>query len=201
MEHPDFDRTARRYVEDEDGAEAVSPLGRIAEMVKTLRKDRGWSAEKLAQLMTAAGVPWERMVVTKLELGKRQTITVEEWLALSYVLEISPVHLLVPYEADDIPYRAIPAGRPYSSAEMRRWVAGEDTLEGVDIIRVASHVPEDQKGPDRRGMIRSLQAEALLASFDRDPEVFVNHIASARKEDIVRLGRQIREDQEADDAR
>ncbi len=201
MEHPDFDRRARRYVEDEDGAEAVSPLGRIAEMVKTLRKDRGWSAEKLAQMMTAAGVPWERMVVTKLELGKRQTITVEEWLALAYVLEISPVHLLVPYEADDIPYRAIPAGRPYSSAEMRRWVAGEDTLEGVDIIRVASHVPADQKGPDMRGMIRSLQSNALLASFDRNPETFLNHIASATEEDLIQLGRQIRDGEVPEDGR
>lgn len=46
--------------------------------------------------MTKVGVPWQRMVVVKLETGRRQGLSVSELLALAYVLNVAPVHLLVP---------------------------------------------------------------------------------------------------------
>ena len=43
---------------------------------------------------------WTRIVVTKLETGRRQSVSVEELLALAYVLNVAPVHLLVPWDDD-----------------------------------------------------------------------------------------------------
>lgn len=57
----------------------TAATGVIAERIRHLRKRRGWSAEKLAEEMTAVGVPWERMVVTKLENGRRASVPADEF--------------------------------------------------------------------------------------------------------------------------
>lgn len=88
----------------------------IAQRVKELRKARGWSADKLAQEMTNAGIPWERMVVTKLENGRRAAVTVEEWLTLGYVLDVPPPMLFLD----------LAAGTPvelYDGQQIHPWLA------------------------------------------------------------------------------
>ena len=72
----------------------------LAARVKDLRIKRGWSAERLAHEMTAVGVHWNRLVVTKLENGHRRDVSVTELLALGRVLQCAPVHLIVPPDAD-----------------------------------------------------------------------------------------------------
>jgi transcriptional regulator with XRE-family HTH domain len=67
----------------------------IAGRMREMRKARGWSADRLArELTTRTGVKWARMVVTKLENGRRQTVSVEELLALALVFRVAPVELL-----------------------------------------------------------------------------------------------------------
>ena len=59
--------------------------------------------------MQDLGIDWERMVVAKLESGRRGSMRVDELLGLCVVLEIAPVDLLVPANLDDDqPYRVVP---------------------------------------------------------------------------------------------
>jgi transcriptional regulator with XRE-family HTH domain len=74
----------------------LTPTKVIAARVKELRKSRGWSAADLAQAMKAVGIEWERIIVTKLETGRRASVSVEEMLALAYVLDVAVVDLVVP---------------------------------------------------------------------------------------------------------
>ncbi|WP_446218280.1 helix-turn-helix domain-containing protein [Micromonospora sp. IBHARD004] len=115
----------------------LTPHRVIAERMKALRKKRGWSAAHLALEMKKAGIPWDRSIVASLELGRRATVTVEELLALSYVLSVAPVHLLVPPVGveDRTPYQVVPngpggpdsvlAGSPPYPAVVRAWIRGQ----------------------------------------------------------------------------
>jgi transcriptional regulator with XRE-family HTH domain len=79
------------------GDEGAPQTALIMAVVKTARVIRGWSATRLAEEMTAAGVPWDRSVVANLENGRRKTLRVHELMTLAYVLDVdSPLDLLVP---------------------------------------------------------------------------------------------------------
>jgi len=105
----------------------------IAAKVLELRKGRGWSADELAIRMTAAGIAWTRLVVTKLETGRRMSVSVEELLALAYVLDVAPVHLMIPWD-DDAPCQVTPA-LTWHAEKVRQWACG--TLEGANMPGVA----------------------------------------------------------------
>lgn len=106
------------------------PTAVLARRVKELRTKRGLSAAALAEQMQAVGVDWQRIVVTKLENGRRQEVSVRELLALAAVLEVAPVHLLVPLE-DDAPYEVTP-GREEAAVKVRAFVRGAEPLPGMD---------------------------------------------------------------------
>jgi transcriptional regulator with XRE-family HTH domain len=101
----------------------------IAERVKKLRVDRGLSAQRLADELNKVGIPWERMVVTKLENGRRASVSVEELWALAYVLDVAPIDL-VQIQQDGFvsitPDLAIPAD------EARAWARGDEPAPGQD---------------------------------------------------------------------
>ena len=121
----------------------------IAERVRELRKGRGWSAERLAEEMTAVGVPWSRVVVTKLETGRRPGVSVEELFALAFVLEVAPVHLVVPTakESERMLYRITPAGPRSFPSFVRAWIRGQTPIGKVDARRYFSEVPESEWPP------------------------------------------------------
>lgn len=96
----------------------------IAERVKQLRNDHGWSAQRLGEELTRIGVAWDRSIVANFESGRRPFVTVEELFALAYVLGVTPVDLLVPDDAaDDMPYQVAPEATA-STAAVRDWIAG-----------------------------------------------------------------------------
>jgi hypothetical protein len=76
----------------------------------------------------AAYVPWQRIIVAKIEGGRRDFLTVEELLALCVVLEISPTDLLVPQSLRaDQQYRVAP--NAIAPAQIAYdWIRGEDLL-------------------------------------------------------------------------
>jgi transcriptional regulator with XRE-family HTH domain len=127
----------------------LTPHQVIAARVRELRKKRGWSAAHLAAEMTKVGVPWERMVVTKLENGRRQNVTVEELFALANVLSVAPVHLVVPPlssdESERVLYRVTPAGQQTWVAYARAWVRGRAPLGDPRVY--FAEVPEDEWSP------------------------------------------------------
>lgn len=129
-------------------SEPLSPTKVIAQRVRELRQKRGkWSAERLAEEMTKVGIPWDRSIVANLENGRRQTVAVEELLALAYVLDVAPVHLLVPVEDDDLdqgPFLWITPklGVPPSAA--RAWVRGRQQAPGQDPRPFFADVPASE---------------------------------------------------------
>ncbi|WP_419994760.1 helix-turn-helix domain-containing protein [Streptomyces boninensis] len=128
----------------------------IAERVREARARHGFTAQILADKLKHVGVPWDRATVTKVETGRRQNITVVELLALARVLDVAPVHLLVP--VDDRPYQVTPGheareGSPAvepevrDAARVRAWVRGEEPLPSTDRRIFRSEVPLDEMRP------------------------------------------------------
>ena len=106
----------------EHSAAPTDPLQTVRKRMKDVRRRRGMTAQQLAAAMTDLGVKWDRATVAKLETGYRQSISLDEWLTLAYVLNVAPVHLLVPLE-DDVAYSISPEITD-TSQRVRAWVAG-----------------------------------------------------------------------------
>jgi len=97
----------------------------IVEAVKQLRGKKGWSAQQLADAMTAAGVPWNADIVVNLEHGRRKSLRVHELLALAWVLDAdSPLDLLVPDTRKNPLYPVTPSTL-LDKAAVRAWWKGE----------------------------------------------------------------------------
>lgn len=139
----------------------------IAARVRELRKRQDWTADQLAKELQAVGIEWDRSIVTNLELGRRKTVSVEELLALAYVLGVAPVHLLVPPDAgEDHRYRVVPAGlsalRPETA---RRWIAGSQPIKAgpggvIDGRRYFFEAPPGWQGVPRFTSPAPVQASA-----------------------------------------
>lgn len=72
----------------------------VAANVRRLRDEvRGWSTYDLAGRLTKVGRPIAPSAVSKIERGERQ-VTVDDLLALAYVLGVTPNALLLPNTAD-----------------------------------------------------------------------------------------------------
>lgn len=126
--------------------DAASPHHVIAQRMKELRRRHGWSAEDLAEHMRTAGVPWKREIVANLENGRRQSVTVEEWLTLAYVLSVAPLHLLVPLE-DDIRYAHVPVGNPTVPQFARAWIRGDTPIGETDAKQYFAERPDSEWEP------------------------------------------------------
>lgn len=104
------------------------------------------TAADLAERLTDLGVNWNRSIVANFEGGRRPTVSVVEWLALAQVLNVAPVHLLVPTDA--------PAGTPYlvtptreaSVEDVRDWVRGIVPLNSENPQRFHQEVPPEEGG-------------------------------------------------------
>ncbi|MEU4012087.1 helix-turn-helix domain-containing protein [Streptomyces pseudogriseolus] len=124
--------------------EAVTPVQAVAARVSELRKRKDLTAAEVGRRMTAQGVKWDRFTVSNLESGKRQSVTLTEWLTLARVLDVSPLHLLVPLEEVGFsvtPEEAVPASRA------RAWLRGAQPLPGTDLRIFRSEVPLDELRP------------------------------------------------------
>jgi transcriptional regulator with XRE-family HTH domain len=122
-------------------AEAVGPVQAVAGRVSELRKRKDMTAAEVGRRMTDQGLKWDRFTVANLESGKRQSITITEWLALARVLDVSPLHLLVPLEEVEFsvtPTEAVPASRA------RAWLRGTEALPGTDQRIFRSEIPLDE---------------------------------------------------------
>ena len=108
----------------------------IGQQVNRLRKDRGWSIRKLAEVCAEAGVGrLTDNALENIEYGRRdkdgrrrREIAVEELLLLAFVLGVHPVDLLVPADLpDDAPFRVAP-GVDTTAGTARRWIGGHGFL-------------------------------------------------------------------------
>jgi len=113
---------------DPQPTEPLQPTRVIAERVAAIRRYLGLTQEELAEEMRALGIEWQRVIVAKLESGRRSFVKVDELLGLCIVLAISPTDLLVPKDVDDDQdYRIVPNATARAT-NAREWVRGEDLL-------------------------------------------------------------------------
>lgn len=102
---------------------SLTPHKVIAARMRQLRTGRGWSAQRLSEEMSKVGVPWDRSIVANLEYGRRRTVSVEEWLALAYVLAVPPPLLLLDLDAGtDVEIVSGVVLHPWLAWE---WITGE----------------------------------------------------------------------------
>jgi transcriptional regulator with XRE-family HTH domain len=118
----------------------LEPHRVIAARVKELRKARGYTAAQLAEKMKEQHFDWDRFTVQNLESGRRKAVTVEEWLALAYVLDVAPIHLMVPTEDDERFYAVTPEDATPAN-EAREWIRGRTHIVGRDPRLYYSAVP------------------------------------------------------------
>jgi len=85
--------------------ERADPITRlVAGRVRALRTERRISGATLGAAVRALGLRnWAPATVGKLETMRRQSITVQEWLALSVALDVPPVWLLVDPDDGAVP--------------------------------------------------------------------------------------------------
>jgi hypothetical protein len=105
------------------------------------------SAQQLAERVSRFGIAWDRSIVANLETGRRAVLSVEEMLALAVVLDVAPVHLLVPTVDDQEPYLVTPQASPVATrGQVRHWVRGFCELPGRDPRKYFTEVPMNEFG-------------------------------------------------------
>jgi transcriptional regulator with XRE-family HTH domain len=115
---------------------------RIGEVIRSLRLDRGWSAQKLADECARAGMPsLTRGTLAKIEAGVRKSITLEEVRALAYSFGVeiddlwdsqqSPQQSLSPRRDQGLIFVSIggPSNRPTYERSLSKL-----NLENVEIL-------------------------------------------------------------------
>lgn len=134
------------------------------------------------------GIGWDRYVVTNLERGRRQNVTVDELLALAYVLNVAPVHLLVPIDDEDRPYAVVPASGARAGV-VRQWIRGLVPLPSTDRRRFFSFVPEREWVPPgglppvAGGVLDEHEIELDLRHRDLSGDVRINSSEGATDAD------------------
>lgn len=99
----------------------------IAQRVKTLRTTARLSGPALASEMNEQGIPWNRTTVAKLETGRRESLTVQELLALALVLDVPPVSLIADPRRDEL--IPVAEGVEVEPWEALLWMTGAGTLD------------------------------------------------------------------------
>ncbi|MDX2675799.1 helix-turn-helix domain-containing protein [Streptomyces sp. NY05-11A] len=128
----------------EHTTEALAPVNVIRARVKELRGRSGITAAELAERLTALGVNWNRSIVANFEGGRRPGVSVVEWLALAQVLNVAPLHLLVPPDApDDAPYLFTPQ-RWADVRDVRNWVRGFVAINSENPQRFFREGPREE---------------------------------------------------------
>lgn len=107
------------------GAETLTGL--IADRVKTLRTGARLSGSALAAEMNKRGIPWNRTTVAKLETGRRESLNVQELLALALVLDVPPVSLIADPRRDEL--IPVAEGVEVDPWEALLWMTGAGTLD------------------------------------------------------------------------
>jgi transcriptional regulator with XRE-family HTH domain len=75
----------------------------LVDRIRAARRERGWSAAYLAEKASGHGVTLQRHVLASLESGRRDGISVAEWLALAGALDLPPLEMILNGQAHATP--------------------------------------------------------------------------------------------------
>lgn len=131
---------------DIDVGGAVDSLERrVAENVRRLRKERGWTQSELGQRLGTFGFPMQQTTVTKLEAGERP-IRLDEVLALARLFDVKvedlyspPIHVRedVDVEGLENAERALQARLHEVEADLA--ARRQAHAAAMDVVRVAKN--------------------------------------------------------------
>jgi transcriptional regulator with XRE-family HTH domain len=93
----------------------------IGQKVRAVRKARSYSTQRLSDLCSEQGFAVPRNTVVNLETGRKESISVQELVAIALALDVSPVSLLYPL---DQPAEIAP-GKHRNPFHAVQWFAGE----------------------------------------------------------------------------
>jgi transcriptional regulator with XRE-family HTH domain len=152
------------------------PSEAFAEQMRIQRERKGWSQKQLAARLAKLGFDVHQTTIGKWEAGERR-ITLDEALAISVALDVSPAHMVAGSYLGGAFGRAsigLTANTdPVSPREMRMWVRGQRPLWGQDEKRYYTEVaPDEWVAMQRAGvttLLRSVQ-ELVDAWADGDRE-------------------------------
>ncbi|MCX5114369.1 helix-turn-helix transcriptional regulator [Streptomyces sp. NBC_00378] len=145
------------------------PTETIASKVKDFRVSKGLTKQELGERLTDLGIPWNRFTVSGLESGKRQNVTVVEWLALARVLDVPPLALMLPLgEADRV--EVIP-GEAIHPDLARKWIIGEEQAVNAERQTVGDSAFWLQHSAPLRLYGRLNVAQATVHQADSDLRV------------------------------
>lgn len=103
----------------------------IAERLAELRRERGWSIRRLAEVCADQGMPkLNQSVLANIEYKRRGYVTVDELLVLALAFGVAPIHLVVPFD-DGVPVEL--PGRTVDAGSLRDWMVGRLNLDGSDV--------------------------------------------------------------------
>jgi len=130
-----------------DNFDGIKPVAaRVAENVRTLRKERGLDLADVAERMAELGRPLSLNGVSKVERGKRG-VDVDDLVALALALNVSPLRLLLAPDASDDRISLTPKVS-VSKRDAWQWASGEhqlgltEELEEVDTSRRGGDVDD-----------------------------------------------------------
>jgi len=135
-----------------DNFDGIKPVAaRVAENVRTLRKERGLDLADVAERMAGLGRPLSLNGVSKVERGKRG-VDVDDLVALALALNVSPLRLILTPDASDdrislTPKVSVP------KRDAWQWASGEYQLGLTEELDEAS----TQRGRDVDDVMRRVE--------------------------------------------
>ncbi len=103
---------------------ADEQAARVAQAIRQLRKDRGRSAQWLADRTAELGYTVTRPVIADLESGRRKYVTTVELMVLARALNTAPIALLYPDPLSGDSIEMLP-GSMASKMVALQWFSGE----------------------------------------------------------------------------
>src|SRR4051812_23343015 len=127
-------------------AEEALTAGQVfARRLREVRKRRDWTQEKLAERLRELGFPMHRVTLAKIEKGEKRALHVEleEVLAISFALGVSPLHMIVPFDPE-AQVKVVEKRQAVWPEWMRSWLRGKQPLLDEDAGFFLSEIPAEE---------------------------------------------------------
>jgi transcriptional regulator with XRE-family HTH domain len=159
---------------------SMSPSKVFARRLRALRKDRAVSQTKLAEMMTAAGVPMSRAALLRIEQSER-TLSLDEALAFAYVLNAVPAQLLSPPEGE---HTFVTQGVGFDGNEIRAWLRFGDPAAEVMQSRETLESPAYEITVHARALVDALRANDSAGRLEAQKAI-VSAVLRAQRENTI----------------
>lgn len=135
------------------GAEGSTFSDVVAHRIREVRKKQGMTAAQLAGRCAEQGFPGlTAQALSNIESGRRdkegkrrRDVTVDELMALAWVLHVAPVYLLTPpLPSPDLPLPGDPHEFVTLTKMWQQFIKGEQPMAGMDPQRFLAEVPKEE---------------------------------------------------------